>query len=240
MIATRLGHLVRTLTGWLDARLPPPRMADMRAAEDAWDYAQADRQPWENEPDVDGLSNILTLLREEPDKAMAGLSALAGVGSPSALNAVGESYYWGRGVPQDRAMGEEWFKLAFEARSRRGLLNYGRVLLGRRDIEGAARVFAVGARQRWGPALYWLARTEAARGGGLKTRLRRVVPLLARAAATGSPAARGHFGVLMMVGVCGLKRVRRGRKLLLDYMADIGAAGGRTRPRRTAAGETIH
>ncbi len=240
MIAAWLSHLVRTLTGWLDARLPPPRMTDLRAAEDAWDYAQADQQPWENEPDVDGLSNILKLLREDPDKAMTGLSALAGVGSPIALNAVGESYFWGQGVPQDRAIGEEWFKLAFEARSRRGLLNYGKVLLWRRDIEGAARVFAVGARQRWGPALYWLARTEAARGGGLKTRLRRVAPLMARAAATGSPAAKGHLGALMMAGVCGLKRVRHGWKLHSDYMADIGAAGRRTPPRRTDAGETIH
>lgn len=240
MIATWLNRLLQALGRWLDARLPPPRMADLRAAEDAWDYAQADQQPWEHEPDVDELSKTLKLLQEDPAKAMPGLSALAGVGSPSALNAVGETYFWGRGVPQDRAMGEEWFRLAFEAQSRRGLLNYGKALMWRRDLEGAARVFVVGARERWGPALYWLARTEAARGGALKPRLRRVAPLMTRAAATGSPGAKGHLAALMMVGLFGLKRVRRGWKLHSDYMTDIGAAEGRTRPRRTPAGDTIH
>lgn len=238
MVATWLRHLVQTLAGWLDARLPPPRMADMRAVEDAWDYAQADQQPWDNEPDVDRLSNVLKLLREDPDKAMTGLSALAGVGSPRALNAVGESYYWGQGVPKDRAMGEAWFKLAFEAESRRGLLNYGKALFRRRDFEGAARVFAVGARQRWGPALYWLARTEVVRGG-FRTRLGRAAPLLARAAAMGSPAAKGRLGALMTVGVLGLKRVRLGWRLHSDYMANLGAARHGQR-RRTAAGETVH
>jgi len=218
-----LSRLIWGFLLWWGSKGPRPNSNDVDATASAWDYAEADKQPWTTEPDADRLSRALATRRSDPQGAIAELRALAALGSPRALNLIGESYYYGRGLPQDRSEGEYWFKLSFEAGNWRGLLNYGKALFYRRDLDAAARVFAAGVRERWGPAYYWTARIVANRPGPLRARLKRAMPWLVRASKMGSPKGRLTLHALTMLGCYGRRRRKRGRKLWDETYSAIHA-----------------
>ena len=110
MPRSRFMRALGAFSHWLDMKLPEPRLVDAQSLADAWDYDQADQQPWTAEPDAERLSALLTFLRSDRPGAIPELRALAAMGSPSALNLVGQFYYWGDGLPQDRAEGVAWFE----------------------------------------------------------------------------------------------------------------------------------
>ncbi len=156
-----------TLRRWRGDR---PSIADIaRRRQQTWEYAEADKQALDAEPDLEGLAQALALMRSDPEEAVLQLQGLALEGSPRAINAVGEHYYWGRSGPRE---GETWFRRAFERGSRRGMINYGKALYFRKDYAGAAAVFRRGADEDWGPALYWFWRAELSRDHSLETLLR--------------------------------------------------------------------
>src|SRR5579862_1034176 len=74
---------------------------ERRRRAEAWDYAQADLQPWAAEPDQERLSAALRLWQSAPARAFTELHMLAEQNSPIAINAIGECYYWGNGVATD-------------------------------------------------------------------------------------------------------------------------------------------
>lgn len=198
---------------WLDRKFGrEPHFAERWRQERKWEYEQADRQSWDNEPDRTGLTEALTLNLTNPDGAHALLLALAHSGSPRATNALGEHYLFGRGAPKDAKEAEAWFKRAFELGSRRGLLNYGRALYRRRDFDAATAVFERGAAEDWSPALFWLARSEVLRLG-LRRGKGRVKRLLERAAEQGHVSAGSYLGAMMAFGVFGLRHILEGIRL---------------------------
>ncbi|HXU99399.1 MAG TPA: hypothetical protein VG166_02760, partial [Caulobacteraceae bacterium] len=150
-----IGRAMWALARWLDNVSGPPFAADFRRFETAWDYAQADTQSVDDEPDSTRLWDATSIRNSEPEHSVSEFFALAEQNSPRAINEIGERYYWGRGVAVDRDEGERWFKRAFERGSWRGLLNYGKALYWREDLVDAESVFQVGVERDWGPALYW-------------------------------------------------------------------------------------
>ena len=89
-----IGVLWRVLY-WVDSKGPPPHIADMQAFVSRWDYAQADRESWDREPDRDRLSAALRVAEHDRAAALPELRALARLGSAHALNQLGECFYWG-------------------------------------------------------------------------------------------------------------------------------------------------
>ena len=219
-----------TLRRWRGDR---PSIADIaRRRQQTWEYAEADKQALDAEPDLEGLAQALALMRSDPEEAVLQLQGLALEGSPGAINAVGEHYYWGRSGPRE---GETWFRRAFERGSRRGMINYGKALYFRKDYAGAAAVFRRGADEDWGPALYWFWRAELSRDHSLETLLR-VRPCLERAADLGSPEAAEIMAVAMLLGLFGLGRMRAGWRQVSKWTFEMDEPP----PRTNAAGDTVH
>lgn len=236
-------HLWWALLVWVAARPTlhkwrggQPSIADVaRRKQVRWEYAQADVQAWDAEPDREGLAEAFALRDSEPEEAVSQLHELAREGSPRANNALGEHYSRGTGVPHDRIEGEKWFKRAFESGSRRGMLNYGKALYFRKDYEAAAAVFGQGADEGWAPALHWFCQAEMRRDHSLKTLLR-VRPCLERAAELGSPLSAGMLAVMMLLGFFGLGRMRAGWRQMSKWMLEMDEPP----PRTNAAGDTVH
>jgi hypothetical protein len=176
---------------------------------EAWDFAQADSHDRDKEPDEARLGEALALRGTNAGQSLALVRSLADAGSPRAADAMGEAYLSGRGVAANRTAAQHWFKQAFERGSLRGMLHYGWLLffVGRR-LDEAEAVFATGVRDGWAPALYWTARIQAARSGSKALPLIR--PLLERATAAGSPAARAMLMGLMISGRYGLWSIPKG------------------------------
>ena len=213
----------------------PSYFATLERRQSLWEYEQADIQSWDTESDQEGLIEAFALRHDDPERAVSLLFALAQEDSPIAINDIGEGYYWGKSLPCDEAEGEKWFERAFELGSRRGLLNYGKVLFYRKDLVAAEAVFRRGADGGWGPAFYWLARTEAHRDRSLKAVLR-VRPYLERAAEMGSPMASEILGGMMSAGFFGVRHMPRGMRLMSEWapkMEDLP-------PRKNVAGDTVH
>jgi TPR repeat protein len=225
------------LVAWRDKHAGPPSVADANRRDEMWDYQQADLQVWNAEPDWDALAEAMGLIRIDPERALGPLHGLAERGSPCAMNAIGECYLWGRGMPVDHVEGVAWVKQAHERGLLRATLNYGKTLLWRGDLDGAEAVFRPAAENDWAPALYWLGRIELRRWRPRS--FSRARPLLERAMAKGSPAARAGLGMLMALGAYGIRNMRLGRDLL---NADWQAAVEQTRAaaRQNASGDTLH
>ena len=202
---------------WVDRRFGPPNVADAVKRNARWDYEQADLQPLDREPDVQHLSGALALSATDPAGALSFLLVLAEENSPGAMNAIGEHFYWGKAGSIDREKGEAWFKRAFEHGSRRGLLNLGKALIWRGDLDGAEAVFQVGADADWAPAFYWLAQIQLRRPNRRK-RMSAARLLLQRALDGGSPRARGQLGAFMTAGRYGLRNIPRGLQLMREWI----------------------
>jgi len=103
-------RVLRAVGAPLAQRLERPEFVEEERAraqrESDWDYAQADLQSWDDEPDSEGLSEALALCGAEPGRGFTRLHMLAEEGSAAAMNAIGERYYWGTIVPQDTSEGE--------------------------------------------------------------------------------------------------------------------------------------
>lgn len=233
------------LTYWLEQRLvvQGPSHKEMRDRVMRWDYAQVDHSAlWKAESDPDELRAALQLVRDEPEQGFADLLDLALGGSVIAMTAVGECYYWGRGVTESAAKAETWLSKAFEAGSQRALLTYGKALWSRGELDRAEAVFRRGVEADWPPALYWLAVVLLHKKDDRATR-RQARTLLERAAARGSLAAqwklasdttRGRFGLFEIPG--GLRQMAR---LAPEWMAWHDGQR-KAAKRRTPTGETVH
>ena len=220
--APRVGVVSLTFMGdcafcrWMDRTLPGPTNADRERLEQNWDYEQADYQPRDTEPCQHSLTDALRALHADPAAAFPLLRNLADEGSPIAMNSVGEAYLWGRGVPIDQAEAGRWFKSAAEHGNLRATLTYGRLLLSRREFSEAEAIFGPAAEHGFGPAAYRLARGKLAQSK--RRGLRPARPLLERAVAQGSPAARSLFAAPMLLGLYGLRSVPRGWRLTRDHL----------------------
>ena len=209
----------------------PPSLSVAVQRDYDWDYDQADLLTWDGEPDGERLWDALTLRKTDPVEALSVLLVLADENSAGAMNAIGEDYYWGRVDPIDRVAGEAWFRRAFEHGSRRGLLNLGKALIWRGDLDEAEAAFQVGADAEWAPAFYWLAQIQLRRPKR-RNRMSTVRLLLQRALDGGSPAARVQLGSFMTAGRYGLKNIPRGLQLMReDFAVDRRPAPRRRRVR---------
>ena len=231
---TLVGRLVAALTRRIDARWPDTDRPRRRKVILQWDYDQANLQPPEGEPDLDGLNEALRLLHTDETEAFERLYRLAVAGSGSAANAVGEAYQYGYGVKIDEAAAEHWYRRACDQGRRRGLLNYGRLLWRQGRSTEAEQVFLKGEQADWAPAIYWLAVVRTTRAP--LTWLFRSRSLLERAAAAGSPGATGALGMILVLGAGGPGQVRRGIELVLAYADAVKAPVVHTTP----AGDTLH
>jgi TPR repeat protein len=215
--------LTSQLANWVSRlvlALGPPSLPVAIRRDSDWDYDQADSHIWVGEPDGERLWEALTLRRTDPIGALSLFFILADENSAGAVNAIGENYYWGTVGPIDRAIGEAWFRRAFELGSQRGLLNLGKALFWRADLDGAEAVFQVGADAGWAPAFYWLAQIQLRRPQR-RNRMSAVRLLLQRALDGGSPAARVQLGSFMTAGRYGLKNIRRGLRLMREDAQSI-------------------
>ena len=211
--------LTSQLANWVSRLLlaiGPPSLPVAIRRDCDWDYDQADSHIWVGEPDGERLWDALTLRRTDPAGASSVLFVLADENSAGAMNAIGEDYYWGKVGPIDRAIGEAWFRRAFELGSQRGLLNLGKALFWRADLDGAEAVFQVGADADF----YWLAQIQLRRPQR-RNRMSAVRLLLQRALDGGSPAARVQLGSFMTAGRYGLKNIRRGLQLMREDAQSI-------------------
>jgi TPR repeat protein len=229
-----VGRLVAVLVRWIDARWPDMDRPRRRKRILQWDYDQANLQAPDGEPDLDGLNDALRLLGSNEGQAFERLYRLAIAGSPSAANALGEAYQYGYGVEIDEVAAEYWYHRASDQGLRRGLLNYGRLLLRQCRYTEAEQVFAKGEQVDWAPAIYWLAIVRIRRAP--LTWLFRSRSLLERAAAAGSPGAIGTLGTILVLGAGGPTQVRRGIDLLLAYLDAVKSPVLRTTP----SGDTLH
>jgi len=205
------GRTISRFIRWLDRSLPPPTYADLERAETDWEYAQANLQPWDLEPNHARLSEALALHAVDPTNAFSALHRLAGEGSPIAMNAIGEDHYYGQGRPVDRSEAERWWKGAYEHGSLRAMINYGRTLYAAGRLTEADAVFRRGAEMGFAPASFLLARVELARFGW-KAR-KRIRAELEFAAAEGSPAAKSRLARTMLLGGYGLRHIPQGWRL---------------------------
>jgi TPR repeat protein len=208
------------------------------------EYAEADDldADLDDQEDWEDLNRALSLSRLDPAAGLAAYLDLAETGSAQAMNAVGEAYYWGKGVAVDEAEGELWYRQAFKAGSKRALLNYGRALAHRGDLAGAEAVFREGAQVGWSSAMYWLA-TVSLDLGDTRQRRDEARALLERAAAMGHPMARWKLGRLMMKGFFGVRLIPRGFSTLVALAKDQVEAWNRrkaTVARTTSSGEALH
>ena len=222
--SSRFGRMLIARAMWHDRMFGPPSVIEGQARDIDWDYQQADLQPGSEDDDLrDRLTQAHALFAVDAGSGFEAFHELANERSPHAINMMGELYLRGLGVPQDRQEAERWFRWASELGWRRGVLNYGRALVRRRDLDAAEAVFAASAKDDWAPASYWLAWVQLRRSWGRKA-LARARPLLERALEQGSPAARLLLGGLLIMGRYGLREVPRGLRLMMeDYRSLPGS-----------------
>jgi hypothetical protein len=233
MKSSVLRRLFDGAVAWRDRQFGAPTVASSFQRDAAWEIAQADLQPWADEPDYDGIVAAFDLCRSDDKRAHTELHRLAEAGSPRATTAIGEAYCWGRDVPQDMAEAERWFQRGYEMGSWRGLLHHGKTLFAKKDWDAAEAVFRRGAEVGFAPSYRWLAFV------GLRRPWRRRTLPDARAwfelgVDAGCPVSRVCLGGLMSLGLYGLSNIRRGCGLLNeDWQAAVEAE-------RPAASDTIH
>jgi TPR repeat protein len=178
---------------------------------EAWDDAQANDQAlFDSDPYKDELNEIT-----DPHEAFQRALSLAERGSVAAMIGVGTGYLYGRLVKADTGLGEDWYRRAAEHGSRYAQLRLGKALGARGDFDGCEQVFTIGADQNWAPAQFWLAWYRLRRSRTRATYLE-VQPLLEKASAQGSPAARWLLGKRMSRGTFGIRHIPRGIRMMLE------------------------
>jgi len=188
---------------------------------DAWDEAQANDQAlFGSDPYKDELDEIT-----DPQDAFRRTLSLAEQGSVLAMIGVGTGYLYGRLVEADTGLGEDWYRRAAERGSRYAQLRLGKALGARGDFDGCERVFAIGTDQDWAPAQFWLAWYRLRRSQSRAT-YREVQPLLEKAAAQGSPAARWLLGKRMTRGAFGIRHIPRGIRMMLELGDELAPVCG--------------
>lgn len=191
---------------------------------EAWDEAQTDDQAlFDSDPHKDELNEIA-----DPEAAFQRVLSLAEQGSVAAMIGVGTGYLYGRLVKADSGLGEDWYRRAAERGSRYAQLHLGKALGRRGDFDACEAVFAIGVKQNWAPAQFWLAWYRLRRSRTRAT-YREVQPLLEQAAAQGSPTAKWVLGKHLCKGDFGIRHIPRGVRMMLalgEEMAPVTMARG--------------
>ena len=187
----------------------------------AWDRAQVDDEPlFTRDPHIEEFRAARAIEKTDPAGCFHQLLALAEGGSACSMLAVGWRYFHGDGVEADEARSRDWYRRAAEAGSQYAQIYFGRSCLWDGQYAEAEKVFAMGAREDWAPALYWLAisrlRQSADRRGYIEA-----FPLIERAAAKGSLYARCSLATEMARGRFGLRHLLRGLRLKLALCHEI-------------------
>jgi TPR repeat protein len=217
----RHGNAASTLFKGLNAKHRNSSRHAMWKYFNDWDYAQAsDRALLDADPNKDQVLYAAALLRSNEEKAFPTLLAFAEQGSAWSMNQVAWCCFRGLGVASSMAEAEDWYRRAYEAGSGQGLLNYGRMLGRRGELELREAVYRVGADRGLAPAAYQLAKLRLQKSKTRQT-LNEVRPLLELAAERGSPAASGLLAVNMARGRFGILEVPRGIRLMLKVVTDM-------------------
>ncbi len=232
-IAARLRRIARAPCHWLNAKIGAPSREAIWRDWSAWDYAQADDDDLrDNDPFRTQRADAVALLDVDRTRGFAMLVDLAERGSVPSMDRVGWCYFRGFGVAADAEKSEDWYRRAFEAGSMQGLLNYGRVLARRGDVETRERIYAAGAARDWAPASYLLAQVLVERSQTRQTFLK-ARPLLERAAALGSPAAKWWLVKYMIHGRFGIREIPQAFRLLWRQVLEESAEDGPVTPAAT-------
>ena len=186
------------------------------ARSNAWQYKQAqanDWTIWASDPLKDQMREAYAAFKTAPEIGFQRFLALAEHGSVWSMAWIGWAYSKGKGTLSDVALGENWYRRAFESGSHLGLLGYGSLLWRRGDFAKCEEVSGVGATSDLAPAMYWLALCRLHCCNTRKT-LREVRPLLERASAKGCLAARYWLAKWMLRGRFGWGEILHGHRLM--------------------------
>lgn len=187
----------------------------------AWDRAQVDDEPlFAKDPHIEEARAASAIQKTDPAESFRQLLTLAENGSAYSMLAVGWRYFHGVGVEADEARSRDWYRRAAEAGSQYAQFHYGRLCLQDGQYAEAKKVFAMGAREDWAPAVYWFAISRL-RQSADRRRYIEAFPLIERAAEKGSLYARCSLAMEMARGRFGLRHLLRGLRLKFALCQEI-------------------
>jgi len=180
-----------------------------------WDREHANSDELWRECDRDALRQAHELY-EAGDRAGAFQNwlDLAEQGSVWSMIEVGRCYEYGRGVPADPTMAENWYRRALAGGSQIAMLKCAKFAAQRGDYTAAREILQAGVDQDWVPAIFWFAwycHKQSATG----ETYRAILPMLKDAARRGHPAARVILANFMVRGKFGRWRIPIGIRLVI-------------------------
>lgn len=211
--------------GWLGTQIFTDnrifRLDVVRTTLQSWRYAQTnDTETYQNDPELNAIWNAEQLTKDNPPAALSHWRALAERGSVWSMFRAGWAFQTGTGVAADQAQAERWYRLSFEGGCQQAQLRLGSIYTRRREFEQCEKIYEVGAREDWAPALYYLAWAKL-RQPKTPERLVAARNLLEQAAALGDLGAEMDLVVLMSRGRFGLRLIPRGFRGLFDAAAKL-------------------
>lgn len=205
------------LCAWLCERFCPPELDSdaFWSATNDWEasYSQ-DWEPWEDNEDLrNDTKSAVRLVKTDPSLALQKLSELADEGSALAMQWAGYLYSGHRGIDQDLALAEDFFRRALCAGSWTSTISYANLLYRRGAHDLWRSTLSDGMEKGFVPAYFWhgwntyrlhpSSRTaKAARASMLK------------AADAGHPGAKAMLARWTARGRFGLRRIPEGIKML--------------------------
>jgi TPR repeat protein len=153
--------------------------------------------------------------RQQYAEALPIFEKLANAGDAHSQAFLGWMYYEGLGVGRNRETAITWFERAAKLGSKEAAFYCGKIALGTRQYDEAAKWFHISAQAAFGPALLWLGVMHA-RGLGRPTDLAKALTYLEQAKKAGNFLARREIALLMVHGKLGIARIPLGLVLLLN------------------------
>jgi TPR repeat protein len=177
---------------------------------------------WKNEPDMDELGRVRTLLAADPQMAVAKFEELAARDSTGGKWYLADAYYTGVYLRRDLEKAKYWFKEAGRVGLPEAAFMQGRILFQQERYWEAFPPLVQSADLGYAPAMYRLAKMHQD-GLGTKKDIIRSRQLLELAAAQGHIFAKRDLAILYLNGTYGRKSVWRGALLLAPVIWDIFA-----------------
>ena len=163
------------------------------------------------------------LLKTDPDAALPRLLSLADLGSTWSMFLLGWSFETGTGAVQSLAEAERWYRRSAQRGCLRAVLELGRLLQRRGDVEGQEHLYLRPADAGWAPACFLLGRLRLGSVARPKN-LKAVGPLLRVAADQGSPEAQWLLARLAVDGRFGLAAIMAGHRDMWRFAERWSAA----------------
>lgn len=175
---------------------------------------------WANEPDLEELHRLYTLLTTDPKAALIGLEQLSGRQSMMSMWYLADAYYMGSYAPQDIDKAKYWYDQADKAGSMESAYMLGRICARQKKYNEALAAFSRSAAQGYSPAMYRLALMYRD-GIEVKRDIARCRLLLEDATSRVNLFAKRDLATLYIKGAFGFKSIAYGFWLLATLVVDL-------------------